>query len=211
MRQHQAQEWIYRSLAVVLWNNSINIMDVPYHTVLKILGTHFTTTVRQSACKNWSAVADSMRSVARDAYYRELWLEKRILYVHNYLLAIAWYTTQIFPMPDVYTPQSELRNCMVYRAWKNIQSTATHSPKEKAAGWMGSYQCWGEEHFTTFPLLTNPKQRGRNNNIWMASKMGPLKSIHQRPSYSQNPGSNGIHATICDGYSLHFPKRAVGM
>jgi len=68
-----------RAMAVGAWDNCINIMGISYHTELKILGTHFTTTVRQSACKNWSAVAGRIRSTARDAYYRELCLEKRVL------------------------------------------------------------------------------------------------------------------------------------
>jgi hypothetical protein len=46
-------------------------------------------------------VTGRIQSLARDAYYRDLSLDKRILYVPTYHLATAWYTAQIFPMPDV--------------------------------------------------------------------------------------------------------------
>ena len=36
----------------------------------------------------------------RDAYNRDLCLEQRIQYTHNFLLAKAWYAAQIFPPPE---------------------------------------------------------------------------------------------------------------
>jgi hypothetical protein len=45
-----------RAMAGGSWDTSTNIMDIPYHTEMKILGTHFTTTVRKSAYKSWSVV-----------------------------------------------------------------------------------------------------------------------------------------------------------
>ena len=38
-----------RAMEVSSWDCSINVMDIPYHTEMMILGIHFTNTVRQSA------------------------------------------------------------------------------------------------------------------------------------------------------------------
>jgi hypothetical protein len=36
---------------------------------------------------------------AQNTYYRDLTLDKRINFVHDYLIAKIWYVTQIFPPP----------------------------------------------------------------------------------------------------------------
>ena len=49
--------------------------------------------LRQSAQKkSWTKLIGDLRAQARNAYYRELCLAKRILYVHTYVLARAWFT-----------------------------------------------------------------------------------------------------------------------
>jgi len=45
-------------MAVETWNSTINIMDIPYYTDIKILGFSIARTVEQSACKSWSRVTD---------------------------------------------------------------------------------------------------------------------------------------------------------
>ena len=54
-------------------------------------------TIQQSAINSWRTVIGKIRAQARDAYSRTLSLDQRVLYVHNYLLAKAWYTAQILP------------------------------------------------------------------------------------------------------------------
>jgi hypothetical protein len=88
-----------KALAVGTWNTNINIMNVPYVDELKILGMRFTTTIQRSALASWKQVTRRIKSLTRDAYYRELYLARRIIYVHCYVLGTAWYTAQIFPLP----------------------------------------------------------------------------------------------------------------
>ena len=64
-----------------------------------------TTTIQQSAINSWRTVIGKIRVQARDAYSRTLSLDQRVLYVHNYLLAKAWYTPQTLPSPSDYTRQ----------------------------------------------------------------------------------------------------------
>jgi hypothetical protein len=71
------------------WDTTVNIMGIQYHASVKILGIQFTTIVRQSVLKSWSAVTDGIRAHAGKAYCRELNLHQRILYVQNYILARA--------------------------------------------------------------------------------------------------------------------------
>ena len=59
-----------------------------------------TTTIQQSATNSWRTAIGKIRAHARDAYSRTLSQDQRVLYVHNYLLAKAWYTAQILPHPS---------------------------------------------------------------------------------------------------------------
>jgi hypothetical protein len=82
------------------WDTSTKIMDIPYHTETTILEFLVTATVRESACKCWSRATTLIRKQAKDAYSRELTLDKRINYIHEYLLEKVWYLTQIYPPPE---------------------------------------------------------------------------------------------------------------
>jgi len=86
-----------KAMALVSWDISHTIMGIPYHTELRILGIKLTTTFQQFAINSWRTVIGKIRAQARDAYSRTLSLDQRVLYVHNYLLANAWYTAQILP------------------------------------------------------------------------------------------------------------------
>jgi hypothetical protein len=48
----------------------VNIIGIEYHASVKILGIHFTTTVRQSALRRWQAVTDGIRVHARETQQR---------------------------------------------------------------------------------------------------------------------------------------------
>jgi len=76
-----------KAMAVGMWDTTVNIMGIPYHENVKILGVHFTNTTSLSAVNSWSVVTDGLRAQAREAYYRELSLNKRIQFVHTYMLA----------------------------------------------------------------------------------------------------------------------------
>jgi hypothetical protein len=45
-----------RALALETWDTVLKLMDIPYHTDVKILGFHFTNTVNTSAKETWSMV-----------------------------------------------------------------------------------------------------------------------------------------------------------
>jgi hypothetical protein len=81
------------------WDTSLQIMDIPYYSVIRILGFYVTSTVNAAAQRSWSTLTDRIHVQARDAYTRELSLDRRIQYVHDYLLAKVWYVAQIFPPP----------------------------------------------------------------------------------------------------------------
>ena len=89
-----------KAIAAGPWDTSVTIMDIPYHTETKILGFHITSTANGSAIKSWSTMTNRITAQARDAYNRELSLDKRIQYVHDYLMAKVWHVAQIFPPPE---------------------------------------------------------------------------------------------------------------
>jgi len=79
------------------WDTSNKIMDIPYNTGIKILGFHFTDRVNVANKENWRNVTSLVRASAQDANYRDLSLDKRIRFVHDFLLARIWYVAQLFP------------------------------------------------------------------------------------------------------------------
>jgi len=103
-------------MAVGMWDTTVNIMGIPYYENMKILGIHFTRTASQSALKSWSVVTDGLREQAREAYYRELSLNKRMHFVHTYMLACAWFTAQIFPMPR--TCERQINTAITWFLWR---------------------------------------------------------------------------------------------
>jgi len=68
------------------------------HPVQQILRFHFTDRVSVANKENWCNVTSLIRASAQDAYYRDLSLDKRIRFVHDFLLARVWYIAQIFPL-----------------------------------------------------------------------------------------------------------------
>ena len=114
----------------------MKIMDIPYHTETTILGFLVTATVRESARKCWSRATALMRAQSKDAYYRELTLDKRINYIHEYLLAKEWYLTQIYPPPE--NSVRQLNTSISWFIWKGqifrVPMSTLHK-KKKEGGW----------------------------------------------------------------------------
>ena len=137
-----------KAMATGSWDTSTDIMDISYHTAIKILGVRMHNTVSQFANNSWSAVTRKIRAQARDAYNRDLCLDQRIQYIHNFLLAKAWYTAQIFPPPDA---------CV-----RHLNTTI-------------SWYLWHGEIFKV-PLSTlqRPKERGGWDLIHVAAKSSAL-------------------------------------
>jgi len=79
------------AMALGSWDTSNPILGIPYHTELRILGIKMAITIHQSAINSLRTVIGKIRAQAREAYSKTLSLDKRVLYVHNYLLAKAWY------------------------------------------------------------------------------------------------------------------------
>lgn len=82
------------------WDATLDILGIPYCDELRILGMQMTTSTNQSANKSWALIAGTIRAQAREAYYKTLNLEQRLLHVENYLLAKAWYVAQTSPPPQ---------------------------------------------------------------------------------------------------------------
>jgi hypothetical protein len=62
-------------------------MDIPYHTEPTIFNFRITNTMQESAQKGWKTETARIHSQAKDVYYRDLSLDQRIQYIHDYLMA----------------------------------------------------------------------------------------------------------------------------
>jgi hypothetical protein len=76
-----------RALALGAWDMATQIMDIPYHTDVKISGFHFRNKVNTSANETWSTFTTRVRALAQNTYYRDLSLDRRIHFVQDYQLA----------------------------------------------------------------------------------------------------------------------------
>jgi hypothetical protein len=94
-------------MAMGKWDTSINIFNIPYYAEMKILGINFISTTEQTVDVNWSIMSDRIKVQAQNAYIRNLTIDKRIQYIHNYLLARVWYTEQVLPLTEEYRRQIE--------------------------------------------------------------------------------------------------------
>ena len=105
-----------RAIAFGTWDKSIDIMNIPYHDTATILGFQIKNTVRESILASRTKTTANIRAQAQDAFCRMLTLDKRIQYVHEYLLARAWYVAQIYPPSDVCVRQ--LNTTISWFVWK---------------------------------------------------------------------------------------------
>ena len=88
-----------RALALGNWDMKTQILDITYQTDVKILRFQFTNKVNVAANENCTAVTSRVLAIAKDACQREFSLDRRIHFVHAYMLARLWYIVQIFPPP----------------------------------------------------------------------------------------------------------------
>jgi hypothetical protein len=101
-----------KALAVSVWDNTTEVLDIPYYSEVQILGFSTASTVEKSANTSWTKLTARTREQARGAYGRELCLSQRICYVHSHLLAKIWHTAQVFP-----APKDCVRHLMSAVAW----------------------------------------------------------------------------------------------
>jgi hypothetical protein len=76
-------------LAVGLWYTSANILHIPHHQEVTILGFSFTCAVAQSGHLTWAA--GKVQDLAIDTCCRDPFLEARIQYMHACLLSEIWH------------------------------------------------------------------------------------------------------------------------
>jgi hypothetical protein len=84
------------------WDKTNDILGIKYYDNIKVLGIQVHTTIEETADNSWAMLTRKISAQGSEAYNRELGLEQRIQYIHNYLLSKAWYIAQIFPIPTKY-------------------------------------------------------------------------------------------------------------
>jgi hypothetical protein len=103
---------------------------------IKILGIQVHTTIEGTAANSWTMVTRKIRAQASEAYNRDLGLEQRIQYIHNYLLSKAWYVAQIFAVPTSY--ERQLNTAIAWYTWHGdifkVPMSTLQRPKREG-GW----------------------------------------------------------------------------
>jgi len=126
-----------KALAVAVWDNTTEVLDIPYYNEVQILGFSTASTVEKSANTSWTKLMARTREQARGVYRRELCLSHRICYVHSHLLAKIWHTAQVFPAPRVCVRQLTL--AVAWYIWLGATyisvSISTLQRKKNQGGW----------------------------------------------------------------------------
>jgi hypothetical protein len=121
-------------MAISKWETSANVLKIPYCTGMETVGLHFTWSINRFTDTNWVIVA-GQRTQAKDAYVRNLCMDNRIQYIHNYLLARAWYMAKLQVVPRPTKPWQADR-CSVSQQLGALQThsfsflTNEHTPVE---------------------------------------------------------------------------------
>jgi len=88
-----------QATAVGMWDKTRRVLVIPYSAEIKVLGIRMTTSIAQSGLYIWTRITNIVRTQAKEAYSRDLDLAQRIHYVHTYLVAKLWHTTQVLRPP----------------------------------------------------------------------------------------------------------------
>jgi len=126
-------------------------------------------------------VTGRIRAQQHDAYSSDLCLDQKILYVHNFLLAKAWYTAQIFPPPDECMQQ--LNTVISWYLWhgeifKGPLSTLQR-PTEQG-GWGLIHVAAKSRALNLYRLRIQGQKTGTLNSR-VAMHMGPTQAKHKPP------------------------------
>jgi hypothetical protein len=100
------------SLPVGPWRTFDTIRGIEYRSKVKIPSLSIGSSTQQSDIDTWNQVAGQVKTLAKNAYLRDLCLALRIRFVHAYLLAKIWYLAQLFPAPKTIIEQ--LNNAVTY-------------------------------------------------------------------------------------------------
>jgi len=125
-----------QALAIGGWDTLNKIMDIPYNTGIKIVGFHFTDSVNVANKENWRNVTSLVRALAQDTYYRDLSLDKRIRFGHDFLLARIWYVAQLFPLTS--DSMRQINTAITWFVWCGEIFRVPHSTFQRgrdAGGW----------------------------------------------------------------------------
>ena len=70
-----------------------------------------------------------VRASAQDAYYRDLSLDKRIRFVHDFLLARIWYVAQLFPLTS--DSMRQINTAITWFVWRGEVFRVPHSTLQR--------------------------------------------------------------------------------
>jgi hypothetical protein len=130
--------------AVGTWDTTINFMDIPYYTEIKILGFSTTRTVKQSAYNSRLKVTGRVRTQECEAYCRDLCLSQRILYVHAFLGESLVHGTNP-PRPRRMCATAKLSDILVLMARRNMPGPPLDTPTAEGTLGMGPHRHRSQE------------------------------------------------------------------
>jgi hypothetical protein len=104
------------AVAIGTWDTLLMVLNIPYREHTTILGFHTAKTVREAAEGSRRKTMGPIQAHAQGSHGRKMTLDRRILYVHTYLLACAWYIAQIYPPPESTVRQVNMMT--VWFTWK---------------------------------------------------------------------------------------------
>ena len=167
-----------KALAIGGWDTTQKIMNITHQEELRILGFQFTNRSNLTSKEHWCRT----RAAAQEAYYRNISLDKRIQFVHDYLLARIWYSSQIFPIPNDGIRQ--LNTAISWFLWKGEifrVPLSTLQRSREAEGW-NLINIWAKSR----RIRAQGQREGSVTADWIA-KWNILPAVPNPPHLSSVP------------------------
>jgi hypothetical protein len=168
---------------------------------MKLLGTRFSTSVRQTAIVSWTHITGKIRAQAQAEYHRDLRLHQRIQCVNTFLMAKSWYTPQILPHPvdNIRQIKSAISRYIWFGEIFRIPLPTLYKAKDQGG--------WGLHHLEAkcrnmllFRLHVMKRKAEYPTTCWMGKWW--LLQPSTNPQQEQNPSEMPIFAINGDELSI---------
>jgi hypothetical protein len=148
-------------------------MNIPYHDTATILGLQIKNTVGESALASWMKTTAKRRTQAQEAYCRMLALDKRIQFVHEYLMAQCMVCVSNLPPAWRMCASTEYDDLLVCMEGRHISCASANPISVKGRRRLGLNELACRKSCIALISNATASVEARNNNVGMVTDVGP--------------------------------------
>ena len=163
--------------------------------------------------KSWAMVTGRIQGLALATYYRELCLDKLILYVHTYHVHPSDSMVHCADTPDTENLRetSELSNSVIFVAREYFSRSSVHITTTETGRLMWPDRRRSKTPSFVYPPAPDPQPRWAINHIRMAPEMGPGEAGDKPLIHIPDTSAVGIFTHICTGLGISLIPGTIGI